>query len=363
MSKYKILVIENDKSVLKGICTTLRMEEYEDIQAMDGKEGVEAAINHKPDLILCDIEMPIIDGFGVLEALRQHKDTNLIPLIFLTVRYKPEDIARGLKMGARDYITKPYENKVLLQRVRTQLQIVEQYKELSLKNKKLEEASEQKRFLLERVAHSLRNPLTGITGNISLLKQKVVDASAQKLLETVSQCALKMESMLKEAIKVAIYGQDREMKEVNFTAIIKSAIGGTNRTNAERKKQEVNIHLAEECLVSGDESSLWDVVDNLMSNAIKYSPFQKTIWVTLEKTLDTAILKVKDEGPGFTEPDKKKAFKESSTLSAKPTGGESSIGIGLYLTRELVIMHHGTITLESEPGNGATFIVQLPLIM
>jgi DNA-binding NarL/FixJ family response regulator len=103
----KILVIEDEKHTRENLCTILEMEGYAPIAAVDGQAGVAAALNEVPDLILCDVTMPKLDGHGVLVALREDDRTLTVPFIFLTAKGDRPDVRAGMNLGADDYLTKP----------------------------------------------------------------------------------------------------------------------------------------------------------------------------------------------------------------------------------------------------------------
>ncbi len=117
----KILVIEDNAEVRENIAEILELSNYEVITAGDGKAGVESALSEKPDLIVCDIMMPAIDGYGVLHLLGKHKETSGIPFIFLTAKSEKADFRKGMEMGADDYISKPFEGIELLNAVESRL--------------------------------------------------------------------------------------------------------------------------------------------------------------------------------------------------------------------------------------------------
>jgi DNA-binding response OmpR family regulator len=117
----KILVIEDEASTRDKIVTVLKYEDYEVIDAPNGREGVISARENHPDLIICDVLMPDMNGYGALAALRDDPDTSVIPVIFLTAAASRADMRKGMEMGADDYITKPYTVEELLAAVRTRL--------------------------------------------------------------------------------------------------------------------------------------------------------------------------------------------------------------------------------------------------
>ena len=120
-NQKKILVIEDNLEVLENLGEILELYGYEVQEAKDGKEGVECALKNPPDIILCDVMMPQLDGFGVLNILSKKPATADIPFIFLTAKSEKEDFRRGMNLGADDYITKPFYKDELLQVIETRL--------------------------------------------------------------------------------------------------------------------------------------------------------------------------------------------------------------------------------------------------
>src|ERR1041385_2572321 len=122
----KILVIEDEPEMRRNITALLRYQDYEPIEAPNGREGVALARREKPDLILCDVMMPELDGHGVLQALQQDAQLALIPFIFLTARGEKDDLRSGMNLGADDYLTKPVANADLVRAIETRLRRSEQ---------------------------------------------------------------------------------------------------------------------------------------------------------------------------------------------------------------------------------------------
>lgn len=132
----KILVIEDNTEVRENIAEILELSNYKVVTAEDGKKGVELALNEIPDLIVCDIMMPVLDGYGVLHLLNKHIETYGIPFIFLTAKSEKTDLRKGMEMGADDYITKPFDSIELLNAIETRLKKAESIKQHAAKNNK-----------------------------------------------------------------------------------------------------------------------------------------------------------------------------------------------------------------------------------
>ena len=122
----RILVIEDEPEMRRNIATVLRFEQYQPIPVENGRLGVEMARKEKPDLILCDVMMPELDGYGVLQALREDAELALIPFIFLTAKGEKDDLRSGMNLGADDYLTKPVSKTDLLEAVAARLRRTEQ---------------------------------------------------------------------------------------------------------------------------------------------------------------------------------------------------------------------------------------------
>ena len=134
MEKKRILIIEDNEDIRENTSEILELANYEVFQSSNGKQGVEMAIDHLPDIILCDIMMPEMDGYGVLHLLSKREDTALIPFIFITAKTDRTDIRKGIEMGADDYLTKPYDDIELLSAIESRLKKKELQKSLYSSN-------------------------------------------------------------------------------------------------------------------------------------------------------------------------------------------------------------------------------------
>ncbi len=242
-----------------------------------------------------------------------------------------------------------------------------------------EQANQLKTELLAIAAHDLKNPLQSILGFAYLIREKPDDvvtvAQRAEIIERSSKRMVKLiNDLLEEAALQA--GKLTIQKSAVDVAELVSTVIDHNRTIAEQKSQRIDARLEPNLIAEIDADRMREVFDNLISNAIKYSPTGKTIYVETKKhtringqktdinTPDTCILiAIRDEGQGLTDEDKKKLFGKFQRLSARPTGGESSTGLGLSIVKQLVELHGGQAWAESEgKGKGSTFFVELPML-
>lgn len=194
----KILVIEDEKAVLTNILEILEGGGFDGIGAENGGLGLELAKKHLPDLILCDIMMPGLDGHDVLAQLREEPMTATIPFIFLTAKAEQADLRQGMNLGADDYITKPFRRKELLEAIDTRLAkkavVMQQYETqrqradgLQSKMHELEQLNNTKEELLKKLIEDLRNPLSKINLAIHMLKSTPTDVSRDRYLEILQE--------------------------------------------------------------------------------------------------------------------------------------------------------------------------------
>ncbi len=234
---------------------------------------------------------------------------------------------------------------------------------ISKTNEELKKVDKLKSELLEIVAHDLRDPLQVIIGFTDLLQTKLhEDRYAIEKLRKIYNSTNQMVTLITGLLEIAYIESGKvalNRVEVDVGAVAEGVVKN-NRIASGKKNQEIIYKAKENCIISADKMRLRQVLDNLVSNAIKFSPLGKSIWVSVDRTDSLIIFKVRDEGPGLTEEDKKKLFEKFQRLSPKPTGGELSLGLGLALSRELVKMHGGNIRAESRCGEGSEFIVELP---
>ncbi len=236
---------------------------------------------------------------------------------------------------------------------------------LAKTNTELEKANQLKTDLLQMAAHDLKNPLTAIIGFTDLLKAKCGhDAKAKTGLDVIGDSADRMFHLITELLETAAIEDGRLVLKTETVDMAELAEASCQlvRPSAANKNQELTLEAEAACLVNGDEGILRQVMDNLIGNAVKYSPLGKNIWVSVRKRGGEAWLEVRDEGPGLTETDKKRVFGKFQKLSAQPTGNESSTGLGLSIAKGLVELHGGRLWAESEAGNGASFFIAIPLV-
>jgi signal transduction histidine kinase len=351
---------------LQVVGTLLRNAGYAVTPATSGAEALKGLRVRVPDLILLDLMMPEMDGLDVCRRLKADPLTQQIPVIFLTASNEMEHLVKGFEAGAVDYVTKPFNPPELLARVRTHLELKHARDTIVRYGQELSRLNEEKNEFMGIAAHDLRNPLSAIKGysemmieDAQALKHRELEENGRRVLETAARMAEMVQNLL-DANRI----ERGEMKLNLAPTELGPALNQVIETHRPRSivKQQT-IHLESETapvVVLVDPSVTVQVLENLLSNAVKYSPPGKGIFVRLKKEAKGARIEVQDQGPGLSAEDQKKLFGKFARLSAKPTGGEHSTGLGLSIVKKMVEAMNGKVWCESEQGRGATFVVQFP---
>ncbi|MGB7786432.1 MAG: GAF domain-containing sensor histidine kinase [Salinimicrobium sp.] len=219
--------------------------------------------------------------------------------------------------------------------------------------------------ILNTTAHDLKNPVSIMPLLADLIMQnknnpEAIDDISKQIKDAGRRMALTINELLENAMDGA--GNSHLRLEVVDLKELVQGVVNANRALARKKEQQLVFNLAETCFVFADHRRLTEVVDNVINNAIKFSLPETHINVLLKSVDGKAVLEVKDEGQGLTKDDQKNLFRKFTSLSARPTGGEISTGLGLFLAKEVLAAHKGTISATSDgKGKGSCFRIELPL--
>jgi two-component system, sensor histidine kinase and response regulator len=354
----RILVVDDQPTNIQVVGSVLGKLGHEIIPAADGATAFKRLALRKPDLILLDMLMPGIDGCEVCRQIMANPEWRDIPVIFLSASDDKDFIIRALDAGGVDYITKPFNQAELVSRVRTQLA-------LKAARDQLKQLAEDKDELVGILTHDLKNYLGGINMSAELLRghaAKFHDDRLTLLTENIFRSSGLSLAFVKEflANAAADYGLVLQSVAIDLVEVAASVVQ-QHQEAARRKQLEIQTDFpAKAIVVLADASALTQVLDNLVSNAVKFSPSGKKLFLTVQASGHFGECLVRDEGPGFSDEDKTRMFRRYGRLSARPTGGEASTGLGLSIVRKLVQNMNGELSCESVPGNGATFSVRLP---
>jgi signal transduction histidine kinase len=355
-----VLVIDDQQANVRMVGALLTRSGYQVLPATGGSEGLELARLHKPDVVLLDMKMPGMDGFEVMERLREDPETRDLPVIFLTADNDRDNLVRAFASGAIDYVTKPFVAEELIARVRTHV-------DLKRSRDTLRRFALEKQQMAELVAHDLRNYFANImfaadlVGSASAAAPQAQAQQIQRLADSIRSSAdsgmLFLQAFLEQQEHVA-HGSSVEPLPVR--QMLCEVVDLFSRSAAAKN---IGLELIEHeiIVVSGLRAGVAHVLQNLLSNAIKYSPRDSTISIGALRAGRCGRMQVMDRGPGIGEEDQARLFQRFVRLGNEPTEGESSTGLGLAMAKQQARAMGGNLWYERREGGGSVFTLELPL--
>jgi len=236
------------------------------------------------------------------------------------------------------------------------------------KNKTLVKLNQDKNEFLGIAAHDLKNPLSAIKGFSEEIETHFDELSKEEILEItglINKGARQMFALISNLLDVSAIesGQfNLSFEEADLLPIVQRVIQAYEiPTTAKGIEIHLNVGTSKRYLAHTDKNIAYQILDNLISNAVKYSPWHQSIYINLQIKQGFIHCAIKDEGPGLSQIDQEKLFGKFTRLTSKPTNGEHSTGLGLFIVKKLVEAVNAKVWCESELGQGATFIVHFPV--
>lgn len=386
-----MLIVDDDPLVHTLISSILVPAGYEVSSAHRGDEAIRMAADLNPDLILLDVMMPDVDGFEVINRLKTDQSTSDIPVIFLSAKVDPSDKVKALQLGATDFIGKPFDRAELLARIRAHTKIRSQEKALQEYSQQLEKMVEQRTqqlihadrlaslgLLSAGIAHEINNPAAFITGNLHTLDRfwKQLEPYLQDRLDEVpnndvAYVLKEMPAMIEamrtgadQIVKIAnglrafSRKDDHGKESVDLTELLEEALDLTRY----RFKHGVIVEkdLAPDLpLVHANAQQLVQVFVNLIVNAADAIGPRKGRLTIRGRSQNGQRVRLDfiDDGVGIPADSIKRIFEPFYTTKSRDEG----TGLGLSITQGILADQHGDIQVDSSPGNGARFIIHLPV--
>lgn len=362
----KILVVDDDRLNIRILQGMLKAEGYVLADAASGEQAMETYASFDPDLVLLDVMLPGVNGFDTCRQLVAKYGADCAPVIFITAKNASDDVVEGFSAGGIDYLPKPFHASEVLVRIRTHLQnrlLAEEQRALV---DQLSKANAAKNRFLGMAAHDLRNPLAGIRGLTEFLIEGAVGeltADQLDLLKNIHGASQSMLVLVNELLDLATIEAGELKIHRRPSDLVELITRSVYFANIEAGKKGTRIEFdpaGATAPMEIDPDKIKQVIDNLLSNAVKYSPPGSLIRVEYAATPEARRFCVQDQGPGIPDNERDKLFKDFGRLSARPTGGEKSTGLGLAICRKIVEAHDARITAENLPGGGCEFSVTFP---
>ena len=383
----RILVVDDEPANVEILRRALRREGYRDINGITDPTAVPEALRQfRPDLLLLDLLMPHLDGFQILELMKETLPTSsYLPVLVLTADATAESKRKALAGGAKDFIPKRFDLTEVLLRIRNMLELRQLHLQLQTENRDLEERVRERTIELERalgtereaarrlraldemknafltaVSHELRTPLTSILGGALTLEQlglAVTPEEQQELLHRIAANARKLNRLLADLLDVDRLSRG-VMEPIRFPTDVRALIE-TAVTESDVSAHHPTEIQADDLTVELDAAKVERIVENLLINAARHTPPGTAVWVKAWGEDEGVVIAVDDAGPGLPEELRNSVF-EPFQHGAHRVEHAPGVGIGLALVSQFAHLHGGRAWVEDRPGGGASFRVFLP---
>jgi len=353
--KSKILIVDDNPENLIALKKTLEDVEVEIITATSGKEALKIILHNKFCMIILDVMMPGMDGYELAELIRSQKETQKVPLIFLTAMdATKKSIFKGYQAGAVDYLFKPVDENILLSKVNIFVELDQQKNELEQSNRELE-------TFASIASHDLQEPLRKIVSFGDRLATRIpeTDERGRDYLNRIQKSALRMSSLVEDLLQYTkVDTKKRSFESLDLNMVVHTVL---EDLEIRLKDSEGVVNLNNLPIIEADPVQMYQLFLNLIGNALKFN--RKGIPPVVH--LDSVIIEnglweisVEDNGIGIEDEYVNKIFKPFERLNGKTT--YEGTGIGLTICNKIVSHHRGQITVKRKSTYGVTFQITLP---
>lgn len=366
--KNSILIVE-DVGTNIDILLGMLAKEYSVSVALNGQMALEIVKDTNPDLILLDVMMPEMDGYEVCEALKGNSDTRDIPVIFLTALNEDADEEKGLRLGAVDYITKPFNPDIVKARVRSHLalrkaqmdlekqrdQIENTYRELSI----LEQHRDD---LVHMIVHDMRSQLMIIQFFFEYFNaEHVNEPSFTENFDISKQAANQLVNMASTMLDISRLESEKmplKCRKTDINTLVEEEVRSMGSLTSHH---QLSVDYSKQaCISNCDPAIISRVLNNLLGNALKFTPESGKICISLDLEDRWVHFSVSDTGPGIPVECQGQVWEKFSQVENRKERILHSSGLGLTFCKLAIEAHSGSISLESQVGQGTTFHVRLP---
>jgi signal transduction histidine kinase len=362
-----VLVVEDEPSVLEIITFLLEEDQLRVLQAHDGEAALSLLEEVRPDLILSDIKMPGMDGFTLCKHVRANPTLSHIPFIFLTGRGDRVDVRRGMRLGADDYLTKPFEPEELLSAVQVRLRrAAEAQAAITRAETDLQDAT------IRALTHEFRTPLSLIVGYTDLMEasgQEMNEEDFQAVLQGLHEGSRRLMNLVEDFLllsRLRTGSVVRDLSQEPPAPLRPDQVVRLVATQAQAQAADQGVSLVVDCTtpdltVAISNSHLCEIIRRLVDNAIRFSDSDGgQVKLTTRQEMGYWVLSVTDDGIGIRQEALSSIFDAFYQVDRAQLEQQGA-GVGLTIVRGLAEAHHGRIEVESTPGSGSTFAVWLPL--
>jgi signal transduction histidine kinase len=359
-----VIVVDDTPANLQLLTGMLKERGYKVRPVPSGKLALQAAKNDPPDLILLDIMMPEMDGYEVCERLKADDKLKEISVIFISALNETMDKVRAFSVGGVDYVTKPFQFEEVNARVSTHLELQRQRRKLKENYEQLRRLEGLRDNLVHMIVHDLRSPLTGISGFLDLalaLEKETLTGEGLEYLQTAKRSTTTVINMVSAVLDVSKMEAGEMKLHLVECDLVRMAVDLMSGMQSLKEGREMSLDAPPASVtVVADRELVLRVVQNLLGNALKFTPSDGWIRLGIEPDENRVCVRVRDNGPGIPAEYRERIFEKFGQVEARANGQKHSTGLGLTFCKLAVEAHGGSIGVESEIGKGSTFWFMLP---
>ncbi|MPM39243.1 Sensor histidine kinase RcsC [bioreactor metagenome] len=366
-SEYTVLIVDDVDANVLLLKLLISKAGYKTLSAFNGRDALEVIMKENPDLVLLDIMMPIMDGHEVAKRLKEIPGKEELPIIFLSALNSTEDIVQGFKLGAADYVSKPFNKDELLTRINHQISLIHAKKTIERQTQELKKTIIGRDKLYSVIAHDLRSPIASIRMVMEVLingiSKESVDPEMYDLLIMANRLTDDSFTLLDNLLKWTKSQTGRLNTVFQDDVDIMHLVTGVVevfRGVARLKNIKINLSGTTNRVARIDIDMAKTALRNLLSNAVKFSYDNSEVDVFVREEEDRVVLDVHDNGAGISKEKQKLLFKTDTHFTSFGTGNEEGSGLGLLLCNEFVKRNGGNLRFTSEEGKGSTFSFDIP---
>ncbi len=366
-SEYTVLIVDDVDANVLLLKLLISKAGYKTLSAFNGRDALEVIMKENPDLVLLDIMMPIMDGHEVAKRLKEIPGKEELPIIFLSALNSTEDIVQGFKLGAADYVSKPFNKDELLTRINHQISLIHAKKTIERQTQELKKTIIGRDKLYSVIAHDLRSPIASIRMVMEVLingiSKESVDPEMYDLLIMANRLTDDSFTLLDNLLKWTKSQTGRLNTVFQDDVDIMHLVTGVVevfRGVARLKNIKINLSGTTNRVARIDIDMAKTALRNLLSNAVKFSYDNSEVDVFVREEEDRVVLDVHDNGAGISKEKQKLLFKTDTHFTSFGTGNEEGSGLGLLLCNEFVKRNGGNLSFTSEEGKGSTFSFDIP---
>ena len=357
-----VLIVDDTIDTLRLLSDLLGERGYDVRAVTNGRQALQAVERDPPDLILLDIGLPEVDGYEVCRHLRASERTQDVPVIFITALSDTADKVRAFEAGGVDYVTKPFQVEEVLARVKAHVALRRAQAELADSFTRLRALEQLRDDMVHLVIHDMRSPLASLLMDLRFLTASAgaLSEDGRAALQSALNAVREMTAMASDVLDVSrleACSMPIARAVWDLTQMARDVCSVLRTTGSERA---VDIDTADAAAVTCDGALIRRVMENFVSNGIRYSPAGSLVRISIANGNGAVRVAVHDEGAGVAPEDREKIFEKFGTLADRQESSYHSVGLGLAFCKLAIEAHGGTIGVDSGVPAGCTFWFELP---